>query len=115
MTDIDRMYLISFLHDNRSAISINNIGNVKVVKIYSDILEPRIEVFRFLYEDGVRVLIKRKKTQDVNSSIFSPEFKDYYFLINEKLKFIDINDEVTSETELIIFLRKRKIKEIFNE
>lgn len=115
MTDIDKVYLISFLFNNRSAISVYNVGNTKVVKIYSDILEPRDEVFKFLYEDGVRILIKKKKIQDINSSVFTPEFKEYYFLINEKIKFIDINEVVTSDDELRDFLRKQKIKDILNE
>jgi hypothetical protein len=115
MDDFERMYLSNFLHDNRSAISVYEVDNTKVVKIYSNILDPRIDVFRLLYADGVKILIKRKKIQYINNSIFSSEFKDYYYLINEKIEFIDINDVVTSENELRIFLRKQKIKEIFND
>jgi hypothetical protein len=115
MNKIDWAYIKNYLVNNSSAIRVFIIDNVKIVETYADILEPRVDVFKLLYEDYVRILIKKKKIKDISYSIFSPEFKNYYYLIKKDGTFTDINGIVTSNEELRVFIRKQKIKEIFND
>jgi hypothetical protein len=116
MTDRDKKYLDQYLRDNRSAINKYEVNSILVVSVDSNILKPHKEIYKLLYEDGVRFVF------EMNEILWyypqTPLDNDILFrcyVLNKNAIFIDITTDVKNIDDLKIYIRKQKIKKLLDE